>query len=60
MAKKKKEKKEDKISFDYKKYIDDEIKDKDFLYYILSNGIILKDEEDTEDVYKKFLNGGIR
>ncbi len=59
MAKKKK-KKEDKISFDYKKYIDDKIKDKDFLYYILSNGIILKDEKDAEDVYKKFLNGGIR
>lgn len=60
MAKKKKEEKEDKISFDYKKYIDDKIKDKDFLYYILSNKIILKDEKDTEDVYKKFLNGGIR
>lgn len=59
MAKKKK-KKENKVSFDYKKYINDEIKDKAFLYFILSNGIILKDEEDAEDVYKKFLDGGIR
>lgn len=59
MAKKKK-KKENKVSFDYKKYINDEIKDKAFLYFILSNGIILKDEKDAEDVYKKFLDGGIR
>lgn len=59
MAKKKKNK-ENKVSFDYKKYINDEIKDKAFLYFILSNGIILKDEEDAEDVYKKFLDGGIR
>lgn len=58
MAKKKK-KKESKVSFDYKKYIDDEIKDKAFLYFILSNGIILKDEKDAKDVYKKFLDGGI-
>lgn len=59
MAKKKKNK-ENKVSFDYKKYINDEIKDKAFLYFILSNGIILKDEKDAEDVYKKFLDGGIR
>lgn len=59
MAKQKK-KKENKVSFDYKKYINDEIKDKAFLYFILSNGIILKDEKDVEDVYKKFLDGGIR
>lgn len=55
-----KKKKENKVSFDYKKYINDEIKDKAFLYFILSNGIILKDEKDAEDVYKKFLDGGIR
>lgn len=55
MAKKKK-----KVSFDYRKYINDEIKDKAFLYYILSNKIILKDEKDVENVYKKFLDGGIR
>lgn len=55
-----KKKKENKVSFDYKKYINDKIKDKAFLYFILSNGIILKDEKDAEDVYKKFLDGGIR
>lgn len=55
-----KKKKENKVSFDYKKYINDEIKDKAFLYFILSNRIILKDEKDAEDVYKKFLDGGIR
>lgn len=59
MAKRKK-KKENKVSFDYKKYINDEIKDKAFLYFILSNGIILKDEKDVKDVYKKFLDGEIK
>lgn len=57
MAKKKKQK--ELPPFDYKKYIDDEIKNKAFLYYILSNGIILKDKKDVENLYKKFLNGGI-
>lgn len=57
MAKKRKRK--ELPPFDYKRYINDEIKDKAFLYYILSNGIILKDEKDTKDVYKKFLEGGI-
>lgn len=55
-----KKKKENKVSFDYKKYINDEIKDKAFLYFILSSGIVLKDEKDVKDVYKKFLDGGIR
>ena len=57
MAKKKKQK--ELPPFDYKKYINDEIKNKAFLYYILSNGIILKDKKDVENLYKKFLNGGI-
>lgn len=57
---KKKRKKENKVSFDYKKYINDEIEDKAFLYYVLSNGIVLKDEKDVKDVYKKFLDGEIK
>lgn len=56
----KKRKKRELPPFDYKKYINDEIKDKAFLYYILSNNIILKDEKDVKDLYKKFLDGGIR
>lgn len=58
MARKKKKK--ELPPFDYKRYIDDEIKDKAFLYYILSNNIILKDEKDVKGLYKKFLDGGIR
>lgn len=58
MAKQKKEKKED--FFDYKKYIKEEIKDPDFLYYILSNKIIFKEKKDVDELYKKFLDGGIR
>ena len=57
MAKKKKQK--ELPPFDYKGYIDEKIKDKAFLYYVLSNGIILKDEKEVEDLYKKFLDGGI-
>ena len=60
MAKKKKEKKEEKASFDYIEYIKDKIDDSAFLYYILSNKIVLKSEEDVEKLYKKFLEGGIR
>ena len=59
MAKKTKKKKE-LPPFDYKRYINDEIKDKAFLYYILSNKIILKDEKEVENLYKNFLEGGIR
>lgn len=59
MVKKTKKKKE-LPPFDYKKYINDEIKDKAFLYYVLSNKIILKDEKDVEILYNKFLKGGIR
>lgn len=55
MARKTKKKKE-LPPFDYKKYINDEIKDKAFLYYILSNNIILKDEKDVKGLYKKFLD----
>lgn len=58
MAKQKKEKKED--SFDYKEYIKEEIKDPDFLYYILSNKITFKEKKDVDELYKKFLDGGIR
>lgn len=58
MAKKKK--KRELPPFDYKKYINDKIKDKAFLYYVLSNGIILKDKKNVENLYKKFLDGGIR
>lgn len=54
MARKKKKK--ELPPFDYKKYIDEEIKDKAFLYYILSNNIILKDEKDVKGLYKKFLD----
>lgn len=57
MAKKKKQK--ELPPFDYKKYINDEIKDKAFLYYILSNEIILRSKKDAEGLYKKFLDGGI-
>lgn len=59
MAKQKK-KKENKVSFDYKKYIKEEIKDPDFLYYILSNKITFKEKKDVDELYKKFLDGGIR
>ena len=59
MAKKTKKKKE-LPPFDYKRYINDEIEDKAFLYYILSNKIILKDEKEVENLYKNFLEGGIR
>ena len=58
MAKKKKKK--ELPPFDYKKYIDDEIKDKAFLYYVLSNKIVLKDDKEVEGLYNKFLEGGIR
>ena len=54
MARKKKKK--ELPPFDYKEYIDEEIKDKAFLYYILSNNIILKDEKDVKGLYKKFLD----
>ena len=57
MAKTKKKKKED--SFDYKEYIREEIKDPDFLYFILSNKITFKEEKDIEEEYKKYLEGGI-
>ena len=57
MAKKKK--RDELPPFDYKEYIDDKIKNKSFLYYVLSNGIILKNEKDVENLYKKFLDGGI-
>lgn len=61
MAKQKKKKKEVKEdSFDYKKYIKEEIKDPDFLYYILSNKITFKEKKDVDELYKKFLDGGIR
>ena len=59
MAKQKKEKKRE-DSFDYKKYIKEEIKDPDFLYYILSNKITFKEKKDVDELYKKFLDGGIR
>lgn len=54
MAKQKK-KKENKVSFDYKKYIKEEIKDPDFLYYILSNKITFKEKKDVDELYKKII-----
>ena len=54
MAKKKNKK--ELPPFDYKKYIDEEIRDKAFLYYILSNNIILKNKKEIENLYKKFLD----
>lgn len=52
----KKGKKKELPPFDYKKYINDKIKDKAFLYYVLSNKIIFKEENEVEILYKKFLD----
>ena len=57
MAKKKKEKKEDKIedSFDYIEYINESIeRPKAFIYYLIVNDIKVKDEKELEKAYKKY------
>ena len=58
MAKKKEEKVEKKPTFDYQKYIEENIipdyMAKGFLFYVITNNLTFKNSDEVDKAYKKF------